>query len=116
MVATSDRAEFEDRRHSRYRQAKATKRGGTGVGKSEPFVVPSKPGNSRPEDPVEGREGRVSEPWEGNMAGTPSPRTGAAKQTPLARLRTQTPDRSVTPLAHLTALHFVDEARRLTSP
>src|SRR6266404_7616690 len=87
VVATSDRAEFEDRRHSRYRQAKATKRGGTGVWKSEPFIVPWKPGNSRPEDPVEGREGRVGDPWEGNTAGTPSPGTVSPQRPRIAALR-----------------------------
>jgi RNA-directed DNA polymerase len=110
MVATSDRAETEDRRPSRYRQAKATKRGGMGVWKSEPFVVPWKPGNSRPEDPVKGREGRVCEPWEGNMAGTPSPGTVSTKQARIAELAKQAPALSFTTLAHHIDLRWLYEA------
>lgn len=44
--------------HDRYRQAKATKRGGKGGEASEDLVVPKKPGNRAQRDPVEGRGSR----------------------------------------------------------
>jgi hypothetical protein len=39
---------------------------------SEYFIVPWKPGNSPREDPVEGREGRVTDLQSGHKARTPS--------------------------------------------
>ncbi len=52
-----------------YRQAKETKRGGTGGRESERLIVPVMRGNSPSEDPAEGRGRRDAEPPEGKMAG-----------------------------------------------
>jgi RNA-directed DNA polymerase len=114
VVETSDRAAIEDRRHSRYRQAKATKRGGMGVWKSELLVVPSKPGNSRHEDPVEGRGGRGDEPSEGNMARTPSLGTVSTKQARIAELAKQASSLRFTTLAHHIDERWLFEAFQRT--
>src|SRR4051812_3875217 len=50
-----------------YRQAKATKRGGTGDGESERLIVPAKRGN-RPEGPRGGKEAPGHETAGGNDA------------------------------------------------
>jgi hypothetical protein len=55
-----------------YRQAKATKRGGTGDGESERLILPAKRGN-RPEGPRRGKEAPSHETAGGNDAGDTEP-------------------------------------------
>jgi hypothetical protein len=62
----------EMRVQPRYRQAKATKCGGTGEGESERLVLPGKRGN-RPEGPRGGKGAPGHETVGGNDAGDTEP-------------------------------------------
>jgi len=57
-----------------------------GYRESELSVVPRKQGNAPRADPVEGREGRLTELLEGHMAGAQEPGTVSTKQQRIAKL------------------------------
>ena len=97
-----------------YRQAKETKRGGTGRRESELFVVPVKPGNSRREDPVEGRGSRSEEPKEGTMTEASTSTTVSTKLQRIAELARTHPTMVLTNLARHIDIEFLHEAYRRT--
>jgi len=76
-----------------YRQAKATKRGGTGDGESERLGCTADAGGTDPRDPAEGRRCRAMRPLEGTMPGTPGPDPISTRQE---RIATQGRGREVT--------------------
>jgi RNA-directed DNA polymerase len=77
-------------------------------------MVPTKQGNATPTDPVEGKAHRVTEPLEGKMAGTPSPRTISTKLQRIAEQARQAPQMAFTTLAHLIDIECLEEAFRRT--
>src|SRR5438552_4065876 len=88
----------EDRRTERYRQAKETKCGEKGVGKSERSIVPRKPGNSARGNPMEGRERRGEESLEGNMASASKLGPVSTRRQRIAELAKQSPQMGFTSL------------------
>jgi RNA-directed DNA polymerase len=98
----------------RHRQAKETKRGGTGVRASECRVVPVKRGNPSRGDPAEGRRHRDMESMKGKTAGTPSPGKVSTGLHRIADLARQAPEMAFTTLAHHVDVGLLREAYRLT--
>ena len=94
----------------RYRQAKATKRGGMGNRTSERLIVPVSQGNRSRRDPGEGRGRQVMEPLEGNMAGASKPDPVSTRQQRIAELAEQSPEMGFTSLAHHIDLRWLYEA------
>ena len=93
-----------------YRQAKATKRGGTGIGASEHLIVPAKQGKPLRGDPVEGRGCRITDPFEGNMASAQKLGTVSTKRERIAALAREHPRRAFTSLAHHMDMAWMREA------
>jgi len=81
-----------------------------GYRESELSVVPRKQGNAPRADPVEGREGRLTELLEGHRAGAQKPGTVSTKQQRIAKLAGEHPDRAFTSLAHHIDLDWLREA------
>lgn len=112
--AQEPKREHEHSTQERYRRAKATKRGGMSVEKSEPPVVPTKPENSPREDLVEGRSGRIMDPNEGTMSETPSSGNISTKLERIAALAREHPERVFTSLHHMIDVEWLREAFRRT--
>ena len=74
-----------------YRQAKATKCGGKGVGASEHLILPAKQGKPLRGDPAEGRGCRIMDPFEGNMASAQKLGTVSTKRERIAALAREHP-------------------------
>lgn len=82
--------------------------------KSEASVVPTRPGNSPPEDPEEGRGVRFMGPKEGKMAGTLSSGTVSTKLGRIAELARKHPERAFASLHHVIDVEWLREAYRRT--
>src|SRR5205085_8097119 len=102
-----DRRGANHQAHPRYRQAKATKCGGTGGEKSERLIVLLNQGNRTCGKPGEGRGRRVVEPLEGNMPGASEPDPVSTKQQRIAALAKQSPHMGFTSLAHHIDLRWL---------
>ena len=97
-----------------YRQAKATKCGGMGHGKSERLMVPRKPGN-RPHG-TRWREAGAEDTdlLEGQTMGASRPENVSTKLQQIAKLAREAPTMVLTTLAHHIDLEFLHEAYRQT--
>jgi RNA-directed DNA polymerase len=82
--------------------------------KSEPPVVPQRPGNRSSRDPVEGRGGREAEPEKGQMAETLRSGNVATKLQRIAELARKDRSRVFTSVAHAIDLDWMKEACRRT--
>ena len=93
-----------------YRRAKETKRGGMGGWQSEPSIVPAKPGNRPQRDPVEGRDGRVTEPLGGQTTVTLNSGDVSTKLQRIAELAREHPERAFMSLNHVIDVTWLREA------
>ena len=84
------------------------------VEKSEPPVVPMKPGNRTDRDPAEGRGGRSTEPLKGKAPELPGLASVCTKRQRIAKLAKEDPERAFTSLAHCIDIEWLHEAYHLT--
>lgn len=77
---------------------------------SEHSKVPAKQGNRPREDPGEGRECRVTESLEGNMAGTQEPGSVSTLGQRIAERARRSPELGFTSLAHLMDIDWMFKA------
>ena len=97
----------------RYRQTKATKRGGKDGRESEQFVVAVKAGN-RSEGPAGAKGLPDTESLEGKMQGNSGPNSVSTKQQRIAELARQMPEKAMTSLSYHMDLEWMFEAYRRT--
>ncbi len=74
---------------------------------SQPFIVPRKRGNRPRRDPVEGREGLMTEPLRGNTSDAQEFECVLTKQQRIAELARERPEEAFTSLAHLIDLDWL---------
>lgn len=104
---------YERSCRSRVAPDEETKEGATQGEKSEPPIVPRKPGNLTRWDPAEGEGGRVTEPREGKMLGASSPASVSTKQARIAELARQMPEATLTSLSrHMDKAWLLEALRR----
>src|SRR5690554_4918929 len=65
-------------------------------------------------DPVEGRSGQPSEPYEGNMTGAQEPEVMSTKQVRIASLAERFPQRAFTSLSHHIDAQWLKTAYLMT--
>jgi group II intron reverse transcriptase/maturase len=82
--------------------------------KSEPLIVPLKPGNPFHGDSVEGRGGQIVEPEEGKMSETLCSGCVTTRLQRIAELASKNPTRVFSSVAHVIDVEWVREAYRRT--